>query len=329
MKVLVAIYYDRVFDVWNLPPVWVDELRRRFPQHIFVQVLSDAELAREIEDAEVLFGSQLSRAALARARRLRWVQSSAAGIRALLFPEFVRTDIRLSNTKGLQSPFIAEHVMALALALARKLQVSIRRQAQHVWAQKEISADPPSRALGGSVMGIVGLGDIGSRLARLAAGFDMRVVAVRRRPELPKPEYVDRVFGADQLADLLAVSDVVAITAAHTDATRGLIGSRELGWMKRDAVLINVARGKIVNEEDLAAALEAGTIAGAGLDVFREEPLDPASPLWDLPSVIITPHTSGFNSEYWPNLINFFSENMRRFERGDPLTNVVDKQAGY
>ncbi|MBI3261832.1 MAG: D-2-hydroxyacid dehydrogenase, partial [Acidobacteria bacterium] len=131
------------------------------------------------------------------------------------------------------------------------------------------------------------------------------------------------------LAELLAVSDVVAITAAHTNATRGLIGSRELGRMKSDAVLINVARGKIVNEPELTAALQAGTIAGAGLDVFAEEPLDPASPLWDLPNVIITPHTSGFNSEYWPNLINFFTENMKRFERGDPLMNVIDKQAGY
>lgn len=329
MKILVAIYYDRVFDVWNLPPGWVDDLRGRFPHHTFVQVLSDVELAREIADADVLFGSQLSREALARARRLRWVQSSAAGIRALLFPEFVRTDIPLCNTRGLQSPFIAEHVMALALALARKLQIAIRRQAQHVWAQREISADPPSRALRGRVMGIVGLGDIGARLARLAAGFDMRIVAVRRRPALPKPDCVECVFGPGQLSELLACSDVVVITAAHTNETRGLIGSPELRQMKRDAILINVARGEIVNEEALAAALQAGTIGGAGLDVFAEEPLDPASPLWDLPNVIITPHTSGFNSDYWPNLINFFSENMRRFERGDPLLNVVDKHAGY
>ncbi|MBI4476293.1 MAG: D-2-hydroxyacid dehydrogenase [Acidobacteria bacterium] len=329
MKILVAIYYDRVFDVWNLPPVWIDDLRRRFPRHTFVQVLNDTDLVREIAEADVLFGSQLSPAALSAARRLRWVQSSAAGIRALLFPEFVRSDITLTNTRGLQSPFIAEHIMALALALARKIHTSVRRQVDHVWAQQEISADPPSRSLRGRVMGIVGLGDIGSRLARLAAGFEMRVLGVRRRPNQPKPAGVDEVYGPDRLDDLLTASDIVAITAAHTDETRGLIGARELGLMKRDAVLINVARGKIVNEQDLVNALESGTIGGAGLDVFVSEPLPASSPLWDLPNVVITPHTSGFNSEYWPNLINFFADNLGRFERGEPLRNVVDKRAGY
>jgi phosphoglycerate dehydrogenase-like enzyme len=157
----------------------------------------------------------------------------------------------------------------------------------------------------------------------------MRVIATRRRATAPRPASVEVVYAPSRLPELLAASDVVVLAAPSTDATRDLIGSAEIRKMKRDAILINVARGRLVREEDLAVELSRGTIAGAALDVFEREPLDASSPLWDLPNVVITPHTSGFREDYWEAAVELFADNLRRFEAGIPLLNVVDKAAGY
>jgi phosphoglycerate dehydrogenase-like enzyme len=157
----------------------------------------------------------------------------------------------------------------------------------------------------------------------------MRVIALRRHPEAARPEGVEQVFGPGELHTLLGAADYVVLAAPLTPDTAGLIGSRELRLMKRDAFLINIARGKLVKEGELAAELASGTIAGAGLDVFEHEPLDPDSPLWDLPNVIITPHTSGFFEHYWEAVGDMFAANLRRFDSGEPLFNVVDKTLGY
>ena len=157
----------------------------------------------------------------------------------------------------------------------------------------------------------------------------MRVSAVRRHADRPRPPFVDDVTGPGELGTLLARADIVVLAAPLTGETRGLIGRPELRLMKRSAILVNVARGKLVSEQDLADELAAGSIAGAALDVFEREPLDPASPLWGLPNVLITPHTSGFREDYWPAVVDLFMENLRRFESGRRLMNVVDKDAGY
>jgi phosphoglycerate dehydrogenase-like enzyme len=185
------------------------------------------------------------------------------------------------------------------------------------------------RVLHGHRLGIVGLGAIGSAIARLGTAFGMDVAAVRRRPEAPAPEGLERVFGPDGLDELLRFSDYLVLCAPLTAETAGLIGARELRLMKPDAYLINVARGKLVREADLVDALRERVIAGAGLDVFEHEPLAPSSPLWDLPHVIITPHTSGFTEHYWEKASEMFADNLRRYDRGEPLFNVVDKALGY
>jgi phosphoglycerate dehydrogenase-like enzyme len=223
---------------------------------------------------------------------------------------------------------MAEHVLAVTLALARQLHTAMRHQVNHRWAQ-DLLESQGLLTLRGRRMGIVGLGSIGMEVARLAAPWGLKVSAIRRRADLERPPEVDELLPPDRLDDLLAKSNVVVLAAPLTAATRALIGRRELSLMKRGAFLVNVGRGGLVDDEALVAALRTGHLGGAALDVFAEEPLPASSPYWDLPNVIVTPHTSGTMEDYWDQLVSLFSENLRRFEAGLPLLNVVDKLAGY
>jgi phosphoglycerate dehydrogenase-like enzyme len=221
---------------------------------------------------------------------------------------------------------MAEHVVALVIVLFRQVHLAIRRQVSHSWVKEDQSA---YRTVRGRRMGIVGLGAIGSAVAERAGAMGMDVVAVRRNADAPRPPSVSAVYPPAGLDRLLEESDAVVLTAPLTPDTRGLIGAAQLRRMKPDAVLVNVARGKLIVERELAEALAQGALAGAALDVFEHEPLDPASPLWDLPNVVITPHTSAFRDDYWALAVDLFAANLRKFERGEPLANLVDKAAGY
>jgi phosphoglycerate dehydrogenase-like enzyme len=178
-------------------------------------------------------------------------------------------------------------------------------------------------------MGIVGVGSIGLEVARAASGFGMRVWGIRKRVDDPMPPFLERVLPPERLHELLASSDVVVLSAPLTPETRQLINAETLAAMKRGAFLINIGRGKLIDDEAVAAALRSGQLGGAALDVFTREPLDPASPFWDLANVIVTPHMSGAMEDYWTPLVALFAENLRRFEQDQPLLNVVDKRAGY
>lgn len=323
MKILAYVAGE---PVWTIPPSQVERLQRLFPHHTLVNAVDEAEAMREIADADIALSSTITPALFGAAKRLRWIHSPAAGVGRLLFPEMRASDVVLTNSSGLHANPVAEHVFGLAIALSRQFQVAIRRQPEHRFAKDEIGQ---VRVLHGHYLGIVGLGAIGSAVARLGVAFGMHVIAVRRHPESGAPEGVEQVFGHEQLHALLAASDYVVLAAPLTAETTGLISARELRLMKRTAFLINVARGKLVRERELAEELAKGTIAGAGLDVFEHEPLDPRSPLWDLPNVIITPHTSGFFERYWDAVGDMFADNLRRFDRGEPLFNVVDKTLGY
>src|SRR5262249_35136190 len=237
--------------------------------------------------------------------------------------------VLLTSARGIRARAIAEHVLGVTIALARKLPAAIRAQAQRRWAQEELEG--PSidvRTLQGSAMGIVGLGAIGMEVAKIAAPFGFRITAIRRRASEPPPG-VEAVWPPDRLADLVAQSDVVVLAAPHTPATKRMIGPGELERIKRGALLINVARGKLIDDDAVVGALRDGRLGGAALDVFTEEPLPASSPYWDLPNVIVTPHTSGALRDYWTPLVALFADNLRRFDRGEPLLNVVDKVAGY
>jgi phosphoglycerate dehydrogenase-like enzyme len=258
------------------------------------------------------------------------VQSPAAGVGTLMFPELLASPVVITSARGIRARAIAEHVLGVTIALARQLPAAIRAQAAHHWAQDELEgAAVDVRTLQGQHLGILGLGAIGLELVKIAVPFGFRVSAIRRRPDQPRPEGVEDVWTPDRLPELLAQSDVVVLALPHTPATKRLIGKAELNRIKRGALLVNIARGKLIDDDAVIEALRDGRLGGAALDVFTEEPLDPASPYWDLRNVIVTPHTSGAMHDFWTPLVALFSDNLRRLEKGEPLRNVVDKKAGY
>jgi phosphoglycerate dehydrogenase-like enzyme len=312
-----------------MPQQYVDQLRRDFPQHTFLDAWDRDTLRRLLPDAEVAFTPFVDRDVFPAAKRLRWVQSPAVGVGSLMFPELLASDVVITTARGIRARAIAEHILGVTIALARRLPTAIRAQVEHRWAQADIEGpDIDVRTLQGQRMGIVGLGAIGSELAAIAAPFGFGITAIRRTAGSPPPG-VEAVWPPDRLHDLLAESDVVVIAAPHTPQTKRLIGRAEVDQMKKGALLVNVSRGKMIDDAAVVAALRDGRLGGAALDVFSEEPLPASSPYWDMPNVIVTPHVSGALRDYWTPLVALFSDNLRRFERGEPLRNLVDKVAGY
>ena len=328
MNILVGVISPAA--AWVMPRHFVDRIRRDFPQHTVSEAWDRDTLRRLLPEADAAFTPFVDRDVFPSASRLRWVQSPAVGVGSLMFPELLASPVVITSSRGIRARAIAEHVLGVTIALARRLPVAIRAQVAHRWAQEELEgASVDVRTLQGQRMGIVGLGAIGLELVKIAAPFGFRVSAIRRRADQSRPEGVEDVWPLDRLPDLLAQSDVVVLAVPHTPDTKRLIGKRELDRIKRGALLVNIARGKLVDDDAVIAALGDGRLGGVALDVFSEEPLDPASPYWDLPNVIITPHTSGAMQDFWTPLVALFSENLRRFEKGEPLLNIVDKVAGY
>jgi phosphoglycerate dehydrogenase-like enzyme len=326
-RILVSIYSD--IPTWNIPDAQLERLRREFPADEFVQAKNPDETLAGIRDVDIAFSSQLYDDALGASTRLKWIHSPAAGIGSMLSPAMMASPVILTNSRGNHAEAIAEHVMGLVLAWYRKLPEAFRHQSAHYWAHTEMTTDAPLRLIRGAVFGIVGPGGIGSAIGRLASALGASVEGIRRRPDLGVPEGMSAVFAPQNLRERLPAWDIVVLATPLTAQTRGLIGREELRLMKRDAILVNIGRGKLVKEADLVEALREGTIAAAALDVVEHEPLDPASPLWDLPNALITPHVAGLRPDHWDLAVNLFAENLRRFEAGQPLLNVVDKTAGY
>ncbi len=326
MNVLVGVISYAA--AWIMPREYVDRLRRAFPQHTFLEAWDRDEVRRLLPDADVAFTPYIPRDLFPALTRLRWVQVPAAGVDFLLFPEMNESDIVLTSARGIRARAIAEHVMGVTIALARNLQMAVRAQVVHEWAQDALE-QRGVRTLHRRRMAIVGLGAIGLEVARLASAFGMTVSGIRRHVNEPKPDGVAAVLPPERLLDLIGDADVVVLSAPLTGGTHRLIGAAEIAVMRRGTLLVNIARGRLLDDEPVIEALRSGHLGGAALDVFAHEPLDPASPYWDLPTVIITPHTSGTLEDYWTPLVALFADNLRRFVAGEPLVNVVDKRAGY
>lgn len=318
MKVAVGIFST---PVWTLDPRYVAVLQARFPDIEFAQAFSTTELERIIADADVAFSSMVRASTFEHARHLKWVHSSAAGVGASLFPALVDSDVILTNSRGVQSHSIAEHILALALSWRRGIHTSTRRQTVRRWAQEELSdlAAPP---LADTRVLIVGMGSIGRETAKLFEALGMPVQGMGRQARDGQP-------GADSLPDLLPAADIVVITAPHTSETERLFGQAMLARMKAGSLLINIGRGRIIDEAALVQALQEGRPGGAALDVFEREPLPAESPLWDMENVIITPHVAGFGAGFWERLVDLFARNLDHWRKGEPLENVVDKRRGY
>jgi len=327
VNVLISIQQPVVS--WTIPPAQVARLRGDFPDVTFTNALDDRAVQAALALADVAFTWILSATQVAGAPRLRWVHSSAVAVGTLPLQALAARAIAVTNSRGVQSVAIAEHVIACMLALSRRLTYAVRRQDARMWSQNEMVGELSPWLVHGQRMGIVGLGTIGQAVAVRAAALGMEVVGVRRRPEQGSPPGVARVLGVADLDDLIGTSDVLVLAAPLTGETDRLLDRRAIARMKRGALLINVARGQLVDEGALASALAEGALGGAALDVFTEEPLPPSSPFWSLPNVIVSPHTSGFRADHWDAVIDLFEDQLRRFRAGAPLLNVVDCEAGY
>ena len=284
------------------------------------------EIARHAADIDVFFGKP-SADLLTLAPNLKWIQAPSAGVEFVAsIPELVSSDVLLTNTRGAHGPSIGEHTMALLLAMARHIPESVDQQRAHVWDRSVIYRT--AREVGGLTMGIIGFGSLGRGIAQRAVGFDMTILAVDAQAVDGTP-FTDEVWPVSRLDDLLEQADVVVVACPLTGETRHMIGAPELARMKPDAYLIVVSRGGIVDEDALADALRAGHLAGAALDVTEVEPLPADHPLWDVPRLLLTPHTAGASARKERRVVEIFCDNLRRFQNGEPLINLVDKARGY
>jgi phosphoglycerate dehydrogenase-like enzyme len=327
MKVL--IYISWPVKAWCIGDEHVSALRQRFPDVTFVHETNLDAAGRTLADSDVAFTPFLKPEMIPTAERLRWVHSSAAAVEGLLpLAALAEHDVIVTNSRGVQAIPMAEHVMGGLLVLSRRFDRTLAAQRERRWIQNELSSDWPWM-LHGRSMTIVGLGTIGLEVAKRAHAFGMQVTGVRRRADETRPNVVDRVVTPDRLSEALVGCDVLVLSAPGVSATQRMIGARELALLNPGAILINVARAQIVDDTAMREALSSGQLGGAVLDVFEREPLDAESPLWSMPNVVITPHSSGFRESHWTEVVDLFTDNLRRFRQGEPLRNVVDTAAGY
>jgi phosphoglycerate dehydrogenase-like enzyme len=297
-----------------------------------------------VDDVEVLLRGWLVAEAfdrlLVRAPHLTWVHSATSGVERALTPAALARDVLVTNARGVFSRPIAEHVLLMILAVSRHLPQLLELQHERTWQPLE------GRELRELTIGIVGYGSLGRSVASLASAFGSRVIAMRRHPDasdarpvrdpgsdegdvFPFEPRLDRLVGPDRLHELLSESDVVVLAAPLTPETEGMIDEAAVAAMKRDAWLINVARGRLIDDTALIRALRENRIGGAALDAFRDEPLPQGSPYWELSNVILTPHTAWSSARVLDRSVDLFCDNLVRFSRGEPLRNVVDPTAGY
>lgn len=328
--------------LWTVPEWATAEIRAAFPAEWDVAVVdadSDGrgdgggpspQALAAVRGAEVYLGYGIPRELfLASGGVLRWAHSGAAGVGGALYPEMRDSPVVLTNSAGIHAEPIADTVLAMALHFARGLDFAVRAQAERRWDRGPFdAADAPLRETEELAVGILGLGGIGRAVARRFAALGARVLAVRRGGA-DAPDGVELLRGGGALDRLLEASGVLVVCVPETPGTRGMIGRAELERLPRGAVLVNVARGRVVDEDALAEALRGGRLRGAALDVFAREPLPPESPLWDLPNVLVTPHVSGTSHRFWRRETDLVVENVRRYLAGKPLLNTVDKHAGY
>jgi phosphoglycerate dehydrogenase-like enzyme len=329
---------------WALTPNGEQRIREAIPEgwrvHVVRELTSSdgdgppqpsAESMAAIRNAEVYFGFGIPRPLFLEARRLRWVHSAAAGVGSALYPEMMNSDVLLSNSAGVHAVPIAEYVVAGVLHFFRGLDVAVAQQHERHWDKRFFVAEnSPLREVSESRILIIGAGGIGTEVARRLTALGATCTGIRRHPDRAVPEGFARVVGTSSLDAELPLADVVVLAAPQTTESRGLLTAERLKLLSRGTILVNVARGALIDEDALAERLRSGELRGAVLDVFREEPLASSSPLWQLRSALLTPHISPVSpGRFWPRALDVFCDNWARYVRGEPLRNLVDKQAGY
>ncbi|MHB1561268.1 MAG: D-2-hydroxyacid dehydrogenase [Isosphaeraceae bacterium] len=321
-------------------PARFDALRAAAPDAEWVNADDEVRAIAATPGADAVIG-KITPAMLAAADSLRWVQTFTASLEHYMFPALEAHPCVMTNVRGLFGDVIADQVMGYVLCFARNLHTYVRQQLQHRYEPAGGESARVSNVTGPGIvnamdratiylpdatMGIIGLGGIGREIARRARAFGMTVRGVDRFPDRARPiENVETVMGVDELPALLGWSDFVVIAAPQTPETTGWFNAAMISHLRPSSYLINIGRGAIVVLDDLVAALQAGRLAGAALDVYEVEPLPPDHPLWDFPNVILTPHTAGYSPVIAARHLATLVENVGRFARGEPLINVVDK----
>ena len=315
----------KLLITYNLTQYQLEEVRSLLRHCPVILSREREEVLREARDADIAFLGAFTREVLEEGLKLKWAHIPRAGVDQFL-DSIRRSPAVITCGKGIFDATMADHVFALLLSITRGINLCMEGKAERKWRKAELGLTD----LRGKTMGIVGLGSVGREVARRARAFGMYVMGVKRFPSSLSEEPVDGLFiGYEGLRAMLPDCDVLVITAALTPETYHLIGEMELESLKEGAILINVSRGAIVDEEALINALRSGKLAGAGIDVFEREPLPPDSPLWELQNVVLTPHIGGRSDKTHLRIFERFMENLRRFMSGEPLVGVVDKRAGY
>jgi phosphoglycerate dehydrogenase-like enzyme len=327
MKILIVHYHP--FELWRAPDWMQQRLAQDFPEVHVLQLPNYDRVLQEIADTDIFIGWLLKPEQLATARKLKWIHSPAAGVHQLMYPAMIDSDVIITNAREVHGPVVAEHALALVLALAKRLPQAMKYQVKRQWAQQMLWDERPRpREIAGATVAVVGMGSIGREFTVRARALGMRVLAVREDPGKGLSG-ADAVYASTQLGDVLPQADYVLLCAPVTPATTNMIGRAQLTRMKPDAFLLNVSRGSLIDEPALLQSLQQRTIAGAALDVFVEEPLPPESPLWTLDNLFITPHTAAVTERLWDRHYDLIRENLQRFLHGQPLLHEVNKKGGY
>jgi phosphoglycerate dehydrogenase-like enzyme len=309
------------------PGPYVERLRDGLDAEEFVHTRDPDEIGRALEHAEVAVISGHVDDRFLRAPHLRWVHCDAAGLERSASPAVFEQGLQVTSSSGRTAPALAEHCLFFMLAFAYRFTDFLAAQRDHQWG---IPGQDELRGLVGRTVGIVGLGNTGRALALRCQALGMRVLGHRRRAvETPGVDVLTATDRGEGIDDLLRESDFVVLAVPLSDTTHHLIGARELGLMKPGAVVVNIARGSVIDEAALLETLRAGTILGAGLDVFETEPLPAKSPLWDLPNVLITPHLTPTVPDRTGNSLAIVLENARRYRAGEPLVNLLTPEDTY
>jgi phosphoglycerate dehydrogenase-like enzyme len=332
----------KVLSVLRLSDAQLNQLRAVSPRLEVSQTTcrTPDEMLPLLGEPEVLYTYHADFAP-EQAPNLRWAQLSSAGVDHVLDKPIMRSPIAITTTSGIHAVPIAEYVFASMLAFVRRLPLALSLQAKREWPKGRWDK-LEAVELRGATIGIIGYGSIGREVGRLARAFGMTVFVAKRSPQAredggwiapgagdPQMAHADRVYGPDRLEEMAAECDFIVVALPLTADTTELVSESVLRAMKPTAYFVNISRGEVVDEEALIRVLQEGAIAGAGLDVFTEEPLPPESPFYDLPNVILTPHVSGSTAAYNERATDLFAENLRRYLAGDTLLNLVDKQRGY
>ena len=308
-----------------------EELQKKYPDSQFIRTETPEDFERECPDCDavIVAGSFYNQAVAdilrKSAKKLRWIQAGSDGLDKFVKPG-IPDGVVITNTSGTKGRTIGEHAIGLLIALHQKIHVFERHRITKEWGQSRKLLRPQIGSIEGHTLVLLGYGHIGKEIARKAKAFDANVIALNRSGTAAGKDNgaADQIMIIDKLHDVLPKADALMLCMPITKQTRGILGAQELAMLKPSAVIVNVARGELIDTDALVQALKGGKLAGAGLDVIEPEPLPQDHALWDLENVIISPHVAGHGGPLYERLADLYAKNIERFHNDQPLLNIVN-----